>query len=1123
MSVTRDTIVEEPEEGDRVPAMTTRLVSAPIPPAEPRTWPERVQSLIDRPGGAASPGFRPLRVHGGPGAGKTSLIVDVAVARLADPAIDPESLLVLAAGRRAATELREQITARLLAQRAGGAGRAPRATREPIVRTVHSYAFAVLRLQAAAHDNPPPRLITGAEQDAVLRELLAGDIEDGAGYWPPRLRPALGTNGFAQALRDMMMRAAERGVGPEDLMALGRRHKRPEWEAVGKAYRQYEQSGLLRGAVGLEAPQATAPAVDAAELVGSALTAFATDPDLLRRERARVRYLLVDDAQHLDPQAATLVELIGAGTHQTVVAGDGDQAIYGFRGASSRFLDELDDPERDILLDNNFRSSKPISDLGAAIAARLPGPRRRRAEAADRGGPVPVVKIYGSAAKEATAIADMMRRAHLYDDVPWSEMAVIVRSVPRAMAPLRRALRSAGVPVMTPASEIPLARQRSVAAMLLALRAVSEPLEPEEALELLAGPIGGADPAALRRLRRGLRRIETESGGDRDSASVIAELVTGHRVRVEHDPIHVDHYLDGLTDAEKQPLARVLAVIGAARVAYENRRGIEEILWEAWQATGLGPRWSNQVMRRDHGPGGAQADRDLDAMVALFDAAASFTDSLPAATLGGFLDYLGALQIPTESRMAQASSDAVTVLSAHAATGREWDVVAVAGVQDGLWPSLRSRGSILGTGQLVDLLDGVDADALDTISRTAMALAEERRLLLVACTRARDRLMVSAVDDGSGDAAPSRFIGELAAIVEKGAVDDDEIELELPVEPGLRRVLSLSSLVAELRAEVCAATATPTERAKAAADMLAELADAGVPGAHPDQWYGLAAPSSEIPLWSESAGPLTLSPSSVEALGTCSLRWMLERYGGRDGDSRPAVAGTLVHTLVQAVAGEIPPDDVTAALRRVWDQVDVGAPWFSRRELERTEEMLTNFQRWLKVSRETLTEVGVEVDVDARIEPASVQDADGETVDMPEVRLRGRIDRLEQDSAGRPVVVDVKTGKTTLSVQAAQEHAQLATYQLALRLGGVQAVGPVEPGGGSLVYVNNSNNKTGAAQRDQPPLSEEQVEQWLAVVRAAAHRSIGPQFVATVNDGCGHCPLTASCPAQLDGRTVTDG
>ncbi|WP_020109286.1 ATP-dependent DNA helicase [Nocardia sp. 348MFTsu5.1] len=1108
-----------------MPALTTRLVSAPVAAALPRIWPAHVQALIDGEFSAAG-GFLPYRVHGGPGTGKTSLIVDIAVARLSDPDTDPESILVLAASRRAATELREQITARLLSTGTGPA-RTPKATREPIVRTLHSYAFAVLRLQAAAHDNPPPRLITGAEQDAVLRELLAGDIEDGAEYWPERLRPALGTNGFAQALRDIMMRAAERGVGPEDLIALGRTHRRPEWQAAGRAYRQYEQSGLLRGAVGLEAPQATAPAVDAAELVGSALTAFATDPDLLRSERARVRYLLVDDAQHLDPQAATLIRLVGAGTHQAVVAGDGDQSIFGFRGASARFLDELDDPARDILLDNNFRSTAPISDLTGSIAARLPGRRRHRLskelERADhRDAPAPVVRIYGSAAKEATAIADMMRRAHLYDDVPWSRMAVIVRSVPRAMAPLRRALRSAGVPVMTPASEIPLALARSVSAMLLALRAVEMPLDPDSALELLSGPIGGADPAALRRLRRGVRRIETESGRDRDSATVIAELVSARPTDIGEPAIDIDRHLDGLTDAEKQPLVRVLAVIRAARTASESRRSIEEILWEAWQATGLGPRWSNQVMRRDHGPGGAQADRDLDAMVALFDAAANFADSLPAATLGGFIDYLSALQIPTESRMAQASSDSVTVLSAHAAAGREWDVVAVAGVQDGLWPSLRSRGSILGTGQLVDLLDGVAAEAIDTISRTAVALAEERRLLLVACSRARLRLMVSAVDDGSGDAAPSRFVGELAAVV-AGSGEADEPELELPVEPGLRRVLSLSSLVAELRAQVCAGTDEDDPRTRAAADMLAELADAGVAGAHPDEWYGLAGPSTTEPLWSEASGPLTLSPSSVESLGACSLRWMLERYGGRDGDSRPAVAGTLVHTLVQAVAGKIPPEDVTASLRRVWDQVDVGAPWFSRRELERTEEMLTNFRQWLRMSREGMTEVGVEIDVNARVEPAQMVDADGEVLAIPEVRLRGRIDRLEADSKGRPVVVDVKTGKNTISVAAGQEHAQLATYQLALTLGGVPELGNVEPGGGALVYVNSANGKTGAAQRNQDPLNEAQVDQWLAVVRSAAYRSIGPGFEATVNDGCGHCALKSSCPSQLEGRMVTDG
>ncbi|NED62391.1 ATP-dependent helicase, partial [Streptomyces sp. SID10244] len=157
--------------------------------------------------------------------------------------------------------------------------------------------------------------------------------------------------------------------------------------------------------------------------------------------------------------------------------------------------------------------------------------------------------------------------------------------------------------------------------------------------------------------------------------------------------------------------------------------------------------------------------------------------------------YLAALQIPRDSRVPGAGADAVTVLSAHAAAGREWDVVAVAGVLDGLWPSLRSRGSVLGTGQLVDLLDGVDPEALDTVARTTSALADERRLLLVACTRARRRLLVTAVEDGSGDASPSRFVAEIAdalATRREGstdAVDGEPAEslAELPLDPGVDR------------------------------------------------------------------------------------------------------------------------------------------------------------------------------------------------------------------------------------------------------------------------------------------------------------------------------------------------
>ena len=162
--------------------------------------------------------------------------------------------------------------------------------------------------------------------------------------WPEQLRPALSTTGFATELRNLLARCSERGVDPTELERLGRRRRRPEWTAAGQFARQYEQVMLLRAAVGMAAPQATAPALGAAELVGAALEAFAVDPELLAAERARVRVLLIDDAQQLDPQAARLIRVLAAGTELALVAGDPNQAVFGFRGGEPAGLLTEDGP-----------------------------------------------------------------------------------------------------------------------------------------------------------------------------------------------------------------------------------------------------------------------------------------------------------------------------------------------------------------------------------------------------------------------------------------------------------------------------------------------------------------------------------------------------------------------------------------------------------------------------------------------------------------------------------------------------------------------------------------------------------------------------------------------------------
>ena len=314
-----------------------------------------------------------VRVLGGPGTGKTRALIDTAAAHIAAGA-EPESVLLLTGSARLGTQARAAITSALL--QAGSRA----VVREPLVRTVHSYAFAVLRLAAQRNGDPPPRLITTAEQDGIIRELLAGDLEDGdrsAVAWPRQLRPALSTVGFATELRDLLARCTERGVDPVALQRIGRLSGRPEWLAAGQFAQQYEQTMLLRSAVGMAAPQATVPALGAAELVGAALEAFAVDPELLAAERGRVKLLLVDDAQHLDPQAARLVRVLAASAELTVIAGDPNQAVFSYRGADPALLRGGDD-DPVITLTESHRCAPAVARAVTGVARRLPGAAEAR-------------------------------------------------------------------------------------------------------------------------------------------------------------------------------------------------------------------------------------------------------------------------------------------------------------------------------------------------------------------------------------------------------------------------------------------------------------------------------------------------------------------------------------------------------------------------------------------------------------------------------------------------------------------------------------------------------------------------------------------------------------------------
>jgi ATP-dependent exoDNAse (exonuclease V) beta subunit len=691
------------------------------------------------------------------------------------------------------------------------------------------------------------------------------------------------------------------------------------------------------------------------------------------------------------------------------------------------------------------------------VADRLPGrAEQRRLRASDAAPGSVDVCLFRTASEEAAHIAGVLRRGHL-DGTPWSRMAVLVRSTAVVLGTLRRALLTAGVPVAVRGEDLPLAEQPAVALLLELVRLAIDPagLDESTAERLLLGAVGGGDVVYLQRLRRVLRQRDEQLGPVQLAPALLDPR--GARVLPEH---------------VRWPVVRVCGALAAGRESVAAKDTAEEVLWALWEATGLARKWAQQSAAG--GGSGAAADRDLDAVVALFAAVARFTDRLPHASVREFVDHLAAQQIPGDGAAREAGGvDAVSVLTAHASKGLEWELVCIAHAQEGSWPDLRRRGSLLGGELLVDVLAGIDVPGGSPI---APRLAEERRLFYVAATRARRQLVVTAVS--ADEEQPSRFLDEL-----------DPYDGDRPLTPQVRGV-HLSGLVAELRATVCDPDA-PLPRRTAAATELARLAQAGVRGADPADWWGLAQLSDDRPV----AAPdrlVPVSPSRIDSFLRCEVRTLLQDVGARDGEQLSASLGTLVHELAASA-----PDADLAELERMlderWHSLDFGARWFAANERRRASRILARLVDWLRRSRAQYTLVDIE-----QAFAAEVGDA----------LLTGRVDRLERDRDGRLVVVDLKTGKSKVRADDLPAHPQLGAYQLAVQAG---AFGAGEESGGALLVQLAASGSD--PEQLQAPLAEADDPAWVnRAVEHVATRMRGSQFTARGNSYCGNCDLQKCCP-----------
>lgn len=1056
------------------------------------TLDEHQQRVVDHAGG-------PLLVLAGPGTGKTTTLVEAIVDRIEHRGARPDQVLALTFSRKAAEQLRDRVTARL-----------GRTTSTTLSSTFHSFAYGLIRRYAPAElYEAPLRLLSAPEQDVVLRELLTGHPE--SVVWPESLSRALDTRGFAREVHAVLSRAREKGLDGEGLRLLGEAEGLPEYVAAGLFLDQYLTNLDSQGAT------------DYADLIRRATI----EAEAHREElRGQLSHVFVDEYQDTDPgQVALLRALAGDGRDLTVV-GDPHQSIYGFRGAEVRGILDFPaefpradgSPAAVVALRTTRRFGPRVLVASQRVAGRLalPGSIPEDAKEAflapqsapglDQGRVL--VRTFDTERAEAEHLADLLRRAHLEDGVPWHEMAVLVRSGRSSIPPLRRALGAAGVPVEVASDEVPLVRDPAVLPLLDALRAAVnldvpqttgdgenvDYLDPARAEALLLGPLGGLDAGDVRRLARLLRARDKEQSKAEDRPPRTSrELV---RLAVV-EPGFLDD-LAGPEAARARALAQLLLDTRAEMLAGATA---EQLLWTLWSRTG----WPARLRRSVELGGGAarRAHRDLDSICALFDVAARSEEQRDHVGVRPFLASLVQQQIPADTLAERgARGSAVRLLTAHRSKGLEWRLVVVAHVQQDGWPDLRRRSTLLQADRIGEhgVVPPVSAREL---------LMEERRLFYVACTRARQRLVVTAVASAEDDGEqPSRFLEELGVGVER-------------VVGRPRRPLSMAGLVSELRRTV-ADPATSEPLREAAARRLARLAGesigtrALVPTADPATWWGTRAATRSVQPVRDPDQPVPVSASVLESMMLCPTQWFLEREaGGIARAHQSANLGELLHALAQRVAtGEVEPsvDVLMEHVDAVWDRLDFRTPWSKAREHERVRAALARFLQWHLANPRRL--VGTE----AQFETVVTLE-DGESV-----RLTGYADRLELDADGDVVVVDLKTGRTKPSNKSVEGHLQLGLYQLAVDHGAVGEIAPdARAGGAELVQLGLLDGGDAAVvqvqdvQADDGPgrtALRDQLRHTASLLRAES-------FPAVAGQHCRDCGFVPICPIKSAGSVTS--
>ncbi|WP_217915851.1 ATP-dependent helicase [Miltoncostaea marina] len=548
--------------------------------------------------------------------------------------------------------------------------------------TFHSACVRILRVEAPAAGYARDFSIYDADdQLRLIRRCLVEEEID-----PKRTPP--------RAVQARISDAKSLLQGPEEMAAMAGSFAD---EVVARVYRRYAEALRANGAMDFD------------DLLMVTAQLLEEDAAVRARWQSRFEHVLVDEYQDTNHAQYRLVRVLAEPQRNVVAVGDDDQGIYSWRGADVRnILDfERDYPDAHVVaLEQNYRSTGTILRAANAVVERNPHrhPKRLWTDLGD-GEPITVMACRDEH-EEARVVAAEIDRA-VGRGASLSEVAVFYRTNAQSRAIEDQLVRRA-VPYAVVGG--PRFYERAEVRDLLAyLRVVANPADGVSLARMLGAPKRGLGPGCVAKLEAFAAARETP----------VSEGV----LRPDEVP--------GLPPGQRATLAATGALLADVRQRAEAGAPLDRILEEVLERSGL-----RDALERE---GTFEAQGRIENLEEMVRVAAEYDASEEQATLAGFLEGI-ALQ--ADADLVDQSTGAVTLMTIHNAKGLEFDTVLITGLEEGLFPHIRSD--------------------------TREALEEERRLFYVGLTRARRHLMLTHADSramhgGRDYRLPSRFLGELPA------------------------------------------------------------------------------------------------------------------------------------------------------------------------------------------------------------------------------------------------------------------------------------------------------------------------------------------------------------------------